>query len=57
MPEEEPHVFAEARTKYSLAYKGGYEAADSANFDTWTYPAHTGAEVLQEAFQRVAVSA
>ena len=54
VPEEEPHVFAEARMKYSLAYKGGYEAADRANFDTWTYPAQTGAEVLQEAFQRVA---
>ena len=57
VPEEEPHLFAEARMKYSLAYKGGYEAADSANFDTWTYPAQTGAEVLQAAFDRVAASA
>ena len=40
VPEEEPHMFAEARVKYSLAYKGGYAAADKANFDTWTYPAH-----------------
>lgn len=56
VPEEEPHVFAEARMKCSLAYKGGYEAADNANFDTWTYPAATGAQVLQEAFQRVAAS-
>ncbi|KAL0044830.1 hypothetical protein WJX82_010758 [Trebouxia sp. C0006] len=53
VPEEEPHLFAEARMKYSLAYKGGYEASDRANFDTWTYPAQTGAEVLHEAFSRV----
>ena len=53
VPEEEPHLFAEARMKYSLAYKGGYEASDRANFDTWTYPAQTGAEVLNEAFSRV----
>ena len=39
VPEEEPNLFAEARMKYSLAYKGGYEASDKANFDTWTYPA------------------
>lgn len=45
-----------ARMKYSLAYKGGYEAADRVNFDTWTYPAETGAEVLHEAFRRVAAS-
>ena len=57
VPEEEPHLFAEARMKYSLAYKGGYEAADRANFDTWTYPAETGAQVLEEAFHRVAVLA
>ena len=57
VPEAEPPLFAEARMKYSLAYKGGYEAADRANFDTWTYPAMTGAQVLQEAFQRVATSA
>ena len=57
VPEEEPHLFAEARMKYSLAYKGGYEAADSANFDTWTYPAETGAQVLHEAFQRVGAMA
>lgn len=57
VPEEEPHLFAEARMKYSLAYKGGHEAADSANFDTWTYPAQTSAEVLQAAFERVAASA
>ena len=52
--EEDPQLFAEARMKYSLAYKGGYEAADRANFDTWTYPADTGAQVLQTAFQRTA---
>ena len=57
VPEEEPHVFTEARMKYSLAYKGGYQAADSANFDTWTYPAQTGAGVLEAAFSRVAASA
>jgi hypothetical protein len=57
VPEEEPHLFAEARMKYSLAYKGGYEASDRANFDTWTYPAETGAQVLKEAFQRAAASA
>ncbi len=53
VPEEEPHLFAEACMKYSLAYKGGYEASDRANFDTWTYPARTGAEVLHEAVSRV----
>lgn len=53
VPEEDPHLFAEARMKYSLAYKGGYEAADRANFDTWTYPAETGAQVLQAAFQNL----
>ena len=57
VPEEEPHLFAEARMKYSLAYKGGYEASDRANFDTWTYPAETGAQVLKEAFERAAQSA
>ena len=59
MPEEELHLFAEARMKYSLAYKGGYEASDKAKFyfDTWTYPAETGAQVLKEAFKRTAVSA
>jgi len=57
VPEEEPHLFAEARMKYSLAYKGGYEASDRANFDTWTYPAETGAQVLKEAFQRAAAPA
>ena len=25
VPEEDPHLLAEARMKYSLAYKGGYE--------------------------------
>ena len=55
-PEQDPHLFAEARMKYSLAYKGGYETADNSNFDVWTYPAQTGAEVLQEAFQRIAAS-
>ena len=40
--------------KYSLAYKGGYETADSSNYDVWTYPAQTGAEVLKEAFERIA---
>ena len=54
VPEEEPHLFAEARMKYSLAYKGGYEASDSSNYDVWTYPAQTGVEVLKEAFARVA---
>ena len=34
VPEEEAHIFAEARMKYSMAYKGGYEAADRANFDS-----------------------
>ena len=53
LPEEEAHLLSAARMKYSLAYKGGYEAADRANFDTWTYPAQTGAEVLHEAFCRV----
>ena len=57
VPEQDPHLFAEARMKYSLAYKGGYEAADRANFDVWTYPAETGGKVLQAAFQRVAVLA
>lgn len=46
VPEEEPHLFAGARMKYSLAYR--------ANFDTWMYTAQTGVEVLQEAFQRLA---
>ena len=54
VPEEGPYLFAEARMKYSLAYKGGYEAADRSNFDVWTYPAVTGAEVLKEAFERIA---
>jgi len=54
VPEEDPHLFAEARMKYSLAYKGGYEAADRSNFDMWTYPTRTGAEVLKEAFERIA---
>ena len=54
VPEQDPHLFAEARMKYSLAYKGGYESADRSNYDMWTYPAQTGAEVLKEAFQRVA---
>ena len=40
--------------KYSLAYKGRYEAADASNFDVWTYSASTGAEVLKEAFERIA---
>ena len=40
--------------KYSLAYKGGYETADRANFDTWTHLADTGAQVLQTAFPRTA---
>ena len=53
VPKEEPHLFAEARMKYSLAYKGGFEASDRANFDTWTYPARTGAEVLHEAFRKI----
>ena len=57
VPEEAPHLFAEARMKYSLAYKGGHEASDRANFDTWTYPAQTGVQVLKEAFERVAASA
>ena len=55
-PEQDPHLFAEARMKYSLAYKGGYEAADRSNCDVWTYPARAGAEVLQEAFDRIAAS-
>ena len=54
VPEQDPHIFAEARMKYSLAYKGGHEAADSSNFDVWTYPALAGAEVLKEAFERIA---
>ena len=54
VPEEDPHLFAQARMKYSLAYKGGYEAAYRSNFDIWTYPALTGAEVLKEAFERIA---
>ncbi|KAL3131748.1 hypothetical protein ABBQ38_007466 [Trebouxia sp. C0009 RCD-2024] len=56
VPEEEPHLFAEARMKYSLAYKGGYEAADRASFDTWTYPAETGAEVLQDGIRTASQS-
>lgn len=51
--EHEPDLFGSARMKYSLAYKGGFEASDRANFDTWTYPAEMGARVLQEAFSRV----
>ena len=47
-------MFAEARMKYSLAYKGAHEAADRSIFDVWTYPAQAGAEVLQEAFGRLA---
>ncbi len=54
VPEQDPHLLAEARMKYSLAYKGGYESADRSNYDVWTYPAQTGAEVLKEAFERVA---
>ena len=54
LPEQDPHLLAEARMKYSLAYKGGYEAADSSNYDVWTYPAQTGAEILKEAFEKVA---
>ena len=54
LSEQDPHLLAEARMKYSLAYRGGYEAADSSNYDVWTYPAQTGAEVLKEAFDRVA---
>ena len=53
VPDEDQPLFAKARTKYSLAYKGGYEAADSSKFDVWTYPASTGAEVLKEAFERI----
>ncbi len=53
VPEQDPCLLAEARMKYSLAYKRGYEAADSSNYDVWTYPAQTGAEVLKEAFERV----
>ncbi len=53
VPEQDPHLLAEARMKYSLAYKGGYEAADRSNYDVWTYPAQTGAEVLKEAFERL----
>ena len=48
----EPHLF-KARMKYDPAYKGGYEASDRANFDTWTYPTETGGEVLREAFCKV----
>lgn len=57
MPEVEPHLLSEARMKYSLAYKGGYEASDKANYDPWTYPARTGAEVLEEAFCKVQAAA
>ncbi|KAL3148634.1 hypothetical protein ABBQ38_014057 [Trebouxia sp. C0009 RCD-2024] len=53
VPEQDPHLLAEARMKNSLAYRGGFEAADSSNFDVWTYPAQTGAEVLKEAFERL----
>ena len=53
VPNEDQPLFAKARMKYSLAYKGGYEAADSSKFDVWTYPASTGAEVLKEAFERI----
>ena len=51
--EEEPELFGSSRMKYSLAYKGGFEASDRANFDTWTYPAEMGAQVLQAAFDRL----
>lgn len=54
VPEENQHLFAETRMKYSLAYKWRYEAADTSNFDVWTYSASTGAEVLKEAFERIA---
>lgn len=53
VPEEDPRLCAEARMKYSLAYKGGFEAADKSDFDVWTYLALTGAEVLKEAFERI----
>ena len=53
VPEQDPHLLAEALMKYSLAYKGGYESADRSNYDVWTYPAQTGAEVLKEAFERL----
>ena len=33
LPEQDPHLLAKARMKYSLAYKGGYEAADRSNSD------------------------
>ncbi|KAL3145930.1 hypothetical protein ABBQ38_015293 [Trebouxia sp. C0009 RCD-2024] len=36
VPEEELHRFAEVHVKYSLVYKGAYEAADSSNYDVWT---------------------
>lgn len=45
VPEEEPHLFAEALMKYSLGYKGGYEASDRSNFDARTYPAHKGGQM------------
>ena len=50
VPEQDPHLLAEACMKYSLDYKRGYESADRSNYDVWTYPAQTGAEVLKEAF-------
>ena len=50
---QEPELFGSSRMKYSLAYKGGFEASDRANFDTWTYPAEMGAQVLQAAFDRL----
>ena len=53
VPEQDPHLFAEACMKYSLAYKGGYESADRSKYDVWTYPAQTGAEVLKEACERL----
>ena len=53
VPEEDPCMFAEARMKYSLAYRGGHEAADRSSYDVWTYPAQTGADVLKEAFDTV----
>ena len=53
----QPDLFGAARMKYSLAYKGGFEASDRANFDTWTYPADMGTKILQEAFDRISVIA
>ena len=53
LPEQDPHLLAEARMKYSLAYQGGYEAENSSKYDVWKYPAQTGADVLKEAFERL----